>query len=53
MSDAVAAPAVDSFHDAEFLGHPKGLYVCFVKRVYLLFELGIIMSRIFARRDHT
>ena len=29
MTDSVTATAEDYSHDDEFLGHPKGLYVCF------------------------
>jgi POT family proton-dependent oligopeptide transporter len=38
MSDTVAATADDYSHDAEFLGHPKGLYVCFATELWERFS---------------
>ena len=38
MTDAVAATAEDYSHDAEFLGHPKGLYVCFTTELWERFS---------------
>lgn len=37
MSDSVAVTA-DDFQDAEFLGHPKGLYVCFATELWERFS---------------
>ena len=37
MTDSVAASANDSSHD-EFLGHPKGLYVCFTTELWERFS---------------
>jgi POT family proton-dependent oligopeptide transporter len=38
MTDSVAATAEDYSHDAEFLGHPKGLYVCFTTELWERFS---------------
>jgi len=38
MTDSVAATADDYSHDAEFLGHPKGLYVCFTTELWERFS---------------
>ncbi|NNC58338.1 MAG: MFS transporter, partial [Woeseiaceae bacterium] len=38
MTDSVAATADDYSHDAEFLGHPKGLYVCFATELWERFS---------------
>ena len=37
MTDSVAASAADNSHD-EFLGHPKGLYVCFSTELWERFS---------------
>ncbi len=38
MTDSVAASADDYSHDDEFLGHPKGLYVCFTTELWERFS---------------
>jgi len=38
MTDTVAAPADDFSDQAEFLGHPKGLYVCFTTELWERFS---------------
>jgi POT family proton-dependent oligopeptide transporter len=38
MTDTVAAPADDLSNQAEFLGHPKGLYVCFTTELWERFS---------------
>ncbi|MDJ0709442.1 MAG: peptide MFS transporter [Woeseiaceae bacterium] len=38
MTDSVATTAEDYSHDAEFLGHPKGLYVCFATELWERFS---------------
>ena len=38
MSDSVATTAEDWSHDAEFLGHPVGLYVCFTTELWERFS---------------
>ena len=38
MSDSVAVTADDYSHDAEFLGHPIGLYVCFATELWERFS---------------
>ncbi|NCF15401.1 MAG: MFS transporter [Gammaproteobacteria bacterium] len=38
MTDSVAATADDYSHDDEFLGHPKGLYVCFTTELWERFS---------------
>jgi len=38
MTDSVAVTADDYSHDAEFLGHPKGLYVCFTTELWERFS---------------
>jgi len=38
MTDSVAATADDSSRDGEFLGHPKGLYVCFTTELWERFS---------------
>ncbi|MBT8087880.1 MAG: peptide MFS transporter [Gammaproteobacteria bacterium] len=38
MTDTVAATADDYSHDDEFLGHPKGLYVCFTTELWERFS---------------
>ncbi len=38
MTDSVAASADDNSHDDEFLGHPKGLYVCFTTELWERFS---------------
>jgi POT family proton-dependent oligopeptide transporter len=38
MTESVTAPAEDYAHDAEFLGHPKGLYVCFTTELWERFS---------------
>ncbi|MCP4299524.1 MAG: peptide MFS transporter [Gammaproteobacteria bacterium] len=38
MTDSVAATADDYSHDSEFLGHPKGLYVCFSTELWERFS---------------
>ncbi len=38
MTDAATAPVEDYSHDAEFLGHPKGLYVCFATELWERFS---------------
>jgi len=38
MTDTVAATAEDYSHDSEFLGHPKGLYVCFSTELWERFS---------------
>jgi len=38
MTDSVAATADDYSHEAEFLGHPKGLYVCFTTELWERFS---------------
>ena len=38
MTDTAAAPAVDLSNQAEFLGHPKGLYVCFTTELWERFS---------------
>jgi len=38
MTDSVATTADDYSHDAEFLGHPKGLYVCFSTELWERFS---------------
>jgi len=38
MTDSVAATAEDYSHDDEFLGHPKGLYVCFTTELWERFS---------------
>ena len=38
MTDSVAVAADDYSHDAEFLGHPAGLYVCFATELWERFS---------------
>jgi POT family proton-dependent oligopeptide transporter len=38
MTESVAAPAEDWSHEDEFLGHPKGLYVCFTTELWERFS---------------
>ena len=38
MTDSVATTADDYSHDEEFLGHPKGLYVCFTTELWERFS---------------
>jgi len=38
MADAGTATAEDHSHDAELLGHPKGLYVCFATELWERFS---------------
>ncbi len=38
MTDSIATTADDYSHDAEFLGHPKGLYVCFATELWERFS---------------
>ena len=38
MTDTVTATAEDYSHDDEFLGHPKGLYVCFTTELWERFS---------------
>ncbi|MDH3531538.1 MAG: MFS transporter [Gammaproteobacteria bacterium] len=38
MTDSVAVTADDYAHDAEFLGHPTGLYVCFATELWERFS---------------
>ena len=38
MTDTVATPADDFSDQAEFLGHPKGLYVCFTTELWERFS---------------
>ena len=38
MTDTAAAPAADYANQAEFLGHPKGLYVCFTTELWERFS---------------
>jgi len=38
MTDSVAATADDLSRDGEFLGHPKGLYVCFTTELWERFS---------------
>ena len=38
MTDTAAAPAVDLSSQAQFLGHPKGLYVCFTTELWERFS---------------
>ena len=38
MTDTATAPAVDLSNQAEFLGHPKGLYVCFTTELWERFS---------------
>jgi proton-dependent oligopeptide transporter, POT family len=38
MTDSVTATAEDYSHDDEFLGHPKGLYVCFTTELWERFS---------------
>jgi len=38
MTDSVAATADDYSRDGEFLGHPKGLYVCFTTELWERFS---------------
>lgn len=38
MTDAVAAPAEDYSSEEDFLGHPKGLYVCFTTELWERFS---------------
>ena len=38
MTDSVAATADDYSQDDEFLGHPKGLYVCFTTELWERFS---------------
>ena len=38
MTDTVAAPADDLSNQEEFLGHPKGLYVCFTTELWERFS---------------
>jgi len=38
MTDSVTATADDYSHDGEFLGHPKGLYVCFTTELWERFS---------------
>jgi POT family proton-dependent oligopeptide transporter len=38
MTDSVAATAEDYSYDDEFLGHPKGLYVCFTTELWERFS---------------
>ena len=38
MTDTVTATAEDYSHDEQFLGHPKGLYVCFTTELWERFS---------------
>ena len=38
MTDTVAAPAEDYSSEEDFLGHPKGLYVCFTTELWERFS---------------
>ena len=38
MTDSVAAPAEDYSSEEDFLGHPKGLYVCFTTELWERFS---------------
>ena len=38
MTDSSTATAADYANDAEFLGHPKGLYVCFATELWERFS---------------